>query len=410
MQLLQILMFPLVTTVGLILLIQPIMKSSGEEKFGIFLFYTILLIHNLFQTITKSLDAVPLKSMEYIIYYALVWLIFSFLFKGKGIRNFVMVYAIDFIFKTIYNVILRLIVGAFCHFDLNAMEQKIKLISPENDILFLISFTVSILASRTIIKLILKKCNKNLYILATVFTGANMLVEAFNSVEKVYFIISIVVIMLVIGMIYQEKQIKQKDEQARYYQMLEQKQKIRQEELVRIRNDIANHIQTIESTNNKEYANEVLGCIDRNIRCGVPILDCLLEEKEKLCREKQICFYSEWIDLSDSKVTNFEWIGLMANLLDNAIEACEKLSKDRKIELIIKRKDYYLVCSLINSKSSEVKPIRNNFISSKRQGKEHGYGTRIINGIVEKYNGDIAYEDTQDQLKIHIIMQAWEYE
>ena len=100
----------------------------------------------------------------------------------------------------------------------------------------------------------------------------------------------------------------------------------------------------------------------------------------------------------------------MANLLDNAIEACEKLSKDRKIELIIKRKDYYLVCSLINSKSSEVKPIRNNFISSKRQGKEHGYGTRIINGIVEKYNGDIAYEDTQDQLKIHIIMQAWEYE
>ena len=34
----------------------------------------------------------------------------------------------------------------------------------------------------------------------------------------------------------------------------------------------------------------------------------------------------------------------------------------------------------------------------------------IKNGIVEKYNGDIAYEDTQDQLKIHIIMQAWEYE
>ena len=298
MQLLQILMLPFVTTAGLILLIQPIMKPSGEDKSGIFLFYTILLIHNLFQTITKSLDAVPLKSMEYIIYYVLVWLIFSFLFKGNGIKNFVMVYAIDFIYQAFYNFIIRLIAGTLCHFDLNAMEQKIKLISLENNILFLISFTVSILASRTIFKLILKKCNKNLYVLATIFAGANMLVEAINSVEKVYFIISIVLIVLAIGMIYQGKQIKQMEEHARYYQMLEQRQKIRQEELVRIRNDIANHIQIIESTNNKKYANEVLGCIDRNIRCGVPILDCLLEEKEKLCREKQIRFYSELIDLS----------------------------------------------------------------------------------------------------------------
>lgn len=80
---------------------------------------------------------------------------------------------------------------------------------------------------------------------------------------------------------------------------------------------------------------------------------------------------------------------LIGNLIDNAIEACEKMdpSRDRfiRIYMCVRKKQFYL--SVSNATGETVRRLDQEYITHKRGN--HGNGLRRINKVVEKNRGFI---------------------
>lgn len=61
-----------------------------------------------------------------------------------------------------------------------------------------------------------------------------------------------------------------------------------------------------------------------------PIIDAILNQKGYAAREQDIDLHFEINDLSEVAIPSVDLTVVMSNLLDNAIEACEKLEKQQR--------------------------------------------------------------------------------
>ena len=64
----------------------------------------------------------------------------------------------------------------------------------------------------------------------------------------------------------------------------------------------------------------------------------------------------------------------------------------------------YIIVECSNSFSGEVKFNRKNELISSKNG-DHGYGTKIIKNVVNKYNGTLDYEVNDNKFIITIMFQ-----
>lgn len=84
-------------------------------------------------------------------------------------------------------------------------------------------------------------------------------------------------------------------------------------------------------------------------------------------------------------INNLDLAVLLANILDNAIEATMAVESDKVITLsLLTDNDNVIILSQ--------NPTINSFVdgklkTTKRDKKHHGFGTLSINSIAEKYNG-----------------------
>lgn len=83
---------------------------------------------------------------------------------------------------------------------------------------------------------------------------------------------------------------------------------------------------------------------------------------------------------------------LLANLLDNAIEECARLRQEKDLPVSLRLEIYphrtYLYIMCRNTTDRKQLQRRGTALSTtKADGRLHGYGTRIISKIAEKYNG-----------------------
>ena len=85
-------------------------------------------------------------------------------------------------------------------------------------------------------------------------------------------------------------------------------------------------------------------------------------------------------------------MAIVGNLLDNAIEACERMGEEdgkRFIEFSLLVKGRNMVLIIGNSFNGELKRSGNRYLSMKR-GSFHGIGLKHVDSIVEKYSGQIV--------------------
>lgn len=93
---------------------------------------------------------------------------------------------------------------------------------------------------------------------------------------------------------------------------------------------------------------------------------------------------------------------LLGNLLDNAIEACEKIEASKRwIAVNIIYKEHTLILKICNSK--EIKKA-NIVLSSKRHYKQSGIGIHSVTRVVEKYNGTIEFLDLGDSFEVSAVL------
>ena len=109
---------------------------------------------------------------------------------------------------------------------------------------------------------------------------------------------------------------------------------------------------------------------------------------------------------SNSDIQSQDICAILSNLLDNAIEACEKnkVASNKWINLTIRVINAMIVIKVENS--MEVKPIikNNNLLTSKADDKLHGWGIKIVKSAVEKYGGVIKYTVSEDKFRVVVTL------
>lgn len=88
---------------------------------------------------------------------------------------------------------------------------------------------------------------------------------------------------------------------------------------------------------------------------------------------------------------------LLFNLLDNAIEACERMkTKERWIRIAVKRKNQISIIKIVNSIEKKILQKDGEYITEKKDVGMHGLGMKSIESIVEKYEGEVSWNHTKD--------------
>ncbi len=214
----------------------------------------------------------------------------------------------------------------------------------------------------------------------------------------------LLVVTLIVGcVIFHRKATKNKSDLARLkYQIDEQKRRIddlseQEHKIAKIRHDYKNHIsvglsllksgETVEAQQYlSKYSNQELSKIYVYVDTSNDFINAVINDKFRLCAEKGITPEAE-ISFVEQKVDDIDLCSVLFNLLDNAIEACEKLDKERRIKLVMFQHKAYLVVRVINTADDSMIEKNTELITTKTDKKNHGMGTKIVSEIARKYNG-----------------------
>ncbi len=169
----------------------------------------------------------------------------------------------------------------------------------------------------------------------------------------------------------------------------------------RYRHDLANHIQTLEAClvlysdteEMREYMDNLKDryhTLKNQEFLRDELVNSILLIKQEQCQEKGIPLSVDVEDTFYSVLREVDTVALLHNLLDNAIEAQDRLSPEETpgIWFSMKTDDNRIRIYLKNCIS---KGTPFSFKTKKSQKDQHGIGTKIIQTLVEKYNGTIAF-------------------
>lgn len=135
----------------------------------------------------------------------------------------------------------------------------------------------------------------------------------------------------------------------------------------------------------------------------VGILDTLLEQKKAKAESKGIAFRIRADRIGELPFSDMEICTLFSNLLDNAIEACEKIQDDRRwIQLNIMRKSGMLYITISNSIKGRPLEKEGKLITNKQNHQLHGYGIKSVQKIVRKYKGEFSYQVHESEFIVTI--------
>lgn len=185
-------------------------------------------------------------------------------------------------------------------------------------------------------------------------------------------------------------------------QIAQQKQTIEQIDILQksirqTNHDNLNHLyclrELIKVNENLNEANKYLNSlINKNpeittahINIPDPFLRAVLTVKMELCKSKSI-EASLKTDESSPSCQSVDLCVILSNLLDNAIEASEKIAEP-KIEIILSQKKSYYTIIVKNKIDTSVLESNSELKTTKSDSECHGIGVQSIKEIVHRYDG-----------------------
>lgn len=187
-------------------------------------------------------------------------------------------------------------------------------------------------------------------------------------------------------------------------------------EIRRIRHDMKNHLICIRDLASQgkydeleKYINEISDTVkeaDRLIHTGNGIVDAIVNDKAAAAKKLGIQF--EWEGtISGLEISAVDSCTLVANLLDNAIEACDKVDvADRYISLSFRRNEHFLFMTCENSAVRVVELSDGRPISTKSDKYNHGFGLENIDRCVRKYGGELRLTSEVREKKPVFVAEA----
>ena len=162
------------------------------------------------------------------------------------------------------------------------------------------------------------------------------------------------------------------------------------------RHDYHNHMQVLaayleagEIEKARAYLDEInenLVRVDTVLKTGNTMVDAILNSKISLMNTQSIRVDATARVPASLNVSDIDLCVIIGNLLDNAMEACERLPEEgRFVRIYISVKGTHLYMSFTNAAGKKQAKIGNIFASTK--GEDHGFGLSRVDTLVEQYGG-----------------------
>lgn len=198
-----------------------------------------------------------------------------------------------------------------------------------------------------------------------------------------------------------------------FYSMIQQ----RIEMTRRYRHDLAKHIQTLEVMMEQEENQDIAEYMDNlKIRyielkkceyCTDEVINTVVSIKKQQCDEKQIPMEIQIAEEDYRIIKDIDLVGVLYNLLDNAVEASERIASDgvKGIFLTMGKNEKEIWMQVENYIDPEEKIT---FETSKEDKDAHGIGMKVIGYLVKKYNGKqkIILDGKKNMVSIRVSMQS----
>lgn len=165
------------------------------------------------------------------------------------------------------------------------------------------------------------------------------------------------------------------------------------------RHDYHNHMQKIrahlalgevkQADNYIDLMEKDLKGIDFKYKSGNTGVDAILNSKLSLAEQSGLHIKCDVSLPEKLSISQLDLCVLIGNLIDNAIESCEKIEDENsrfiRIYMAMQKKQLYI--SVSNATNETVRKIDKEYITNKRGN--HGHGLKRIDLIVEKQGGFI---------------------
>ena len=153
--------------------------------------------------------------------------------------------------------------------------------------------------------------------------------------------------------------------------------------------ELSSYIQTILKNST---ANSLI------VKTGRLVADVLLSQKHDVVQTKGIQFLLQLDDLTHFGLKDEHLVVVLSNLIDNAIEACEKIDngKIKKITLVMKVEEESSFLYIENTTAFPVKILDNQIVIPMKPSTEHGYGLKNVVNILNQYHAVFAITYKED--------------
>lgn len=136
---------------------------------------------------------------------------------------------------------------------------------------------------------------------------------------------------------------------------------------------------------------EYVDVADMTYKTGNDALDVVMNEKSRICREKFVQLSAMIDGNSLSFISEFDIYVFFGNAIDNAIHGTEKKENkdERTISLMIKPLSGGVSIHIENTMNETPMFIDGLPVTTEKDNRIHGYGTKSMKSIAQKYNGNL---------------------
>lgn len=137
-----------------------------------------------------------------------------------------------------------------------------------------------------------------------------------------------------------------------------------------------------------------------------PVIDLVISNKALICEKNDIIFTYQVDGKSISFMNKTDISALFGNILDNAIEYLCKIEnkENRVLNMKVYSNNETVGIHVENFCNSEIKFFNGLPLSTKNDAFYHGFGTKSIKYIVNKYHGNLTITNKNDLFNVDIII------
>ncbi|GFI23338.1 hypothetical protein IMSAGC011_02126 [Lachnospiraceae bacterium] len=182
----------------------------------------------------------------------------------------------------------------------------------------------------------------------------------------------------------------------------------------KLHHDLNNHLnvlyQLLEVGNTEEAKKYIKNIstpimrLSKTIWTGADVIDVIINSKLEKMKEKGISSEINVEFPQNTNISSHDMCTILANLLDNAIEATSGLEKPGKISLTIRKINFFLMIKISNSCANHNEEFLYYPKTTKKNKELHGWGFPSVVDTVQKYNGSLKCVNKDNQFIVKIML------